>query len=81
MKNVVLVKTVNCPFCPTVDKLWLSLQKKHKFDYKTVDASTEEGMKLVEKYGIMSVPTTIIDDQVKFVGVPSKNKAEEAVNQ
>ncbi len=79
MKNVVLVKTQTCPYCPKADKLWRELLAKYKFDYKVVDAMTEEGMRLVQKFTIMSVPVTIIDDKVAFVGVPDRNKAEEAI--
>jgi glutaredoxin len=79
MKTVILVKTPSCPYCPHVDKLWRELKKKYNFEYKVVDATTDEGMKLVEKFGIMSVPTTIIDDKVAFVGIPSKEKAEAAL--
>ncbi len=79
MKNVVMVKTENCPYCPSVDRLWKELKKKYDFNYKSVDATSEEGMKLVEKFGIMSVPATIIDDKLKFIGMPSREKAEEAV--
>ena len=79
MKSVILVVTKDCPFCPSVDKLWTRLKKKYNFDYKLLDATSDEGSKLVEKFGIMSVPATIIDDKLKFIGVPDKSKAEEAL--
>lgn len=79
MKDVTLVVTNNCPYCPSVDKLWNELKRRHSFNYKVVDAVSEEGGRLVEKFGILSVPATIIDGKLKFVGVPGKEKAEEAV--
>lgn len=79
MKSVILLKTQTCPYCPRAHQLWSELQKKYKFDYKVIDATSEEGMKLVQKFSIMAVPATIIDDEVKFVGIPNKEKAEEAV--
>lgn len=81
MKKVTLVTTQECAYCPHVDKLWRGLKKKYSFEYSKIDASTEDGMKLVEKFGILSVPATIIDDKLKFIGVPSREKAEESVKQ
>lgn len=79
MVKVTLVKTKTCPYCPSASKLWQELQKTEKFEYEEVDAMTEKGQQIVSKLGIMSVPTTIIDDKVVFVGVPDKQKALEAV--
>ncbi len=79
MKEVILVKTKWCPYCPSASALWKELKKNYKFDYKEIDASTPEGQELVSKYNIMAVPTTIIDGKVAFVGVPSREKAEQAL--
>ncbi len=81
MREVILVVTHNCPYCPSVDKLWHELKKKYEFNYRVVDAVTDEGMQFVEKYGILSVPVTIIDDKLAFIGVPQRQKAEEAIRQ
>ena len=48
--------------------------------YEEVDALSPEGQEMVERYGIMSVPTTLIDGKVAFVGVPDKAKALAAVS-
>jgi thioredoxin 1 len=79
MKKVQLVYTKACAYCPAAKALWKELQKKHKFDYEEVDAVSPKGQELVQKFGIMSVPTTVIDGKVEFIGVPSKEKAEEKV--
>jgi len=79
MKHIILIKTPSCAHCPAADKLWSELKSKYNFDYKTIDATSEEGQKLVQEYSIMSVPTTIIDDKVAFTGMPNREKAEEAV--
>ncbi len=81
MKKVVLLTTKWCPYCPAAKKLWQELHEKYKFDYKEVDGSSEEGQELSAKHKVMSVPTTIIDDKVAFVGVPDKVKAEEVVKE
>ena len=79
MVKVIIVTTKVCPYCPPAKALWRKLQKKYKFDYEEVDGSTEKGQDLAVKFNIRAVPTTIIDDEVVFVGVPPENKAIEAV--
>lgn len=36
---------------------------------------TPEGQALIDKYGIVGVPTTIIDGEVAFTGLPKKAEA------
>ncbi len=80
MTKVTVVYTKTCPYCPSAKALWKSLQKQLKFDYEEVDAVSTKGQQLVAKFSIMAVPTTIIDDgKDVIVGVPSKEKAIEAV--
>jgi glutaredoxin len=79
MVKVIIVTTKTCPYCPPAKNLWRELKKEHNFEYEEVDASTPEGQKLAKKFNIRSVPTTIIDDRIAFIGVPPKEKAIEAV--
>lgn len=79
MVKVQVLYTQGCPYCPAAKDLFRGLQKKYKFDYEEIDATTKEGQELVIKHGIMSVPTVLIDDKVVFVGVPSKEKAIAAI--
>jgi glutaredoxin len=79
MTKVIVVYTKQCPYCPPTKKLWTELKKRYKFSYEEVDATSERGKRLVDKYMIMAVPTTIIDNKVAFVGVPEREKAIEAI--
>jgi glutaredoxin len=79
MVKVTVVTTKACPFCPVTKNLWRELKKQYTFDYEEVDASTDKGQELAKKFDIRSVPTTIIDDKVAFIGVPPKEKAIAAV--
>ena len=80
MTKVTVVYTKSCPYCPAAKALWKSLQKELKFDYEEVDAVSPKGQQLVEKFGIMAVPTSIVDDgKDVIVGVPSKDRAVKAV--
>ncbi len=81
MTKVTVVYTKTCQYCPIAKTLWKSLQKQLKFDYEEVDAVSTKGQQLVAKFGIMAVPTTIINDgKDVIVGVPSKEKAIAAVS-
>lgn len=79
MVKVTVLTTKSCVYCPTAKKLWQDIKKDHKFDYEEVDALSERGQQIVERYGIMSVPTTLIEKngktEVAFTGIPDKQKA------
>lgn len=74
MVKVQLVYTKQCVYCPAAKSLFKDLKKQYKFDYEEVDAMSQEGQKLVAKYSIMSVPTILVDNAVKWTGVPQKDK-------
>ncbi len=74
MVKVQLVYTKSCVYCPAAKALFKDLKKQYKFDYEEVDAMSPEGQKLVSKFSIMSVPSIIVDNNLKWVGVPQKDK-------
>jgi thioredoxin 1 len=80
MAEVLLLTHKGCPVCPTVKSFWEELRKSCDFDYKNIEAYSPEGLKLISQYKIRSVPTTLIDNKVEFVGVPDREKALEKVN-
>ena len=75
MAKVILVTTKTCVYCPTAKKIWQEIRQSRNFDYQEVDAGTPDGQKIAQKFGVMSVPTTIINGRVEFVGVPDKARA------
>jgi thioredoxin 1 len=79
MKKVQVVFTKTCIYCGPTKAIWHDLQKKYRFDYEEIDAESEKGQHLVQKFSIMSVPTTIINDRVAFTGLPNRERAEEMV--
>lgn len=86
MKKVQLVFTKTCLYCGPTKAIWHELQKKYKFNYEEIDAETEKGQKIVQKFNIMAVPTTIIihengKSEVAFIGLPNKSRAEELVSE
>lgn len=79
MRKVTIVTTKSCPYCPTAKRVWQDVRREADFDYEEVDALSPKGQDLVMKHGIMTVPTTIVDNKVAFTGVPQKDKALAAV--
>jgi hypothetical protein len=66
--------------CPQAKSFWENLKKTCDFDYKHVEVYSPEGLKLIQQYNIRSVPTTLIDKKVEFVGVPDRDVALAKVN-
>lgn len=81
MHRVQLVFTKTCLYCGPTKAIWHDLQKRYKFEYEEIDAETPKGQQLVEKFMIMAVPTTIVDNRVQFIGLPNKGRAEELVKE
>ncbi len=75
MIEVILLTHKGCPVCPMARQFWEDLKSECEFEYKDVEIYTPEGLGFIKKFGVRSVPTTIIDGKVEFVGVPEKNVA------
>lgn len=80
MTEVLLLTHKGCPVCPTAKSFWENLQQTCDFDFKNVEVYSPEGLLLIRQYNIRSVPTTLIDKKVEFVGVPDRDKALVKVN-
>jgi thioredoxin 1 len=72
MVKVTLVHASWCTVCPAARRFWKDLKSEYSFEYEEVDVETPEGQALRDKYGIVGVPTTIIDGEVAFTGLPKK---------
>ncbi len=79
MVKVQLVYTKTCVWCPMAKELFKELKGEYNFDYEEVDAMSPEGQKLVTRFFIMAVPVVIVDDKVKFVGMPTRERAIDAI--
>jgi thioredoxin 1 len=73
--KVTLVHASWCTVCPAARRLWTELKSQFDFKYEEVDVETPEGQALIDKFGIVGVPTTIIDGEVAFTGLPKKADA------
>lgn len=50
-----------CPHCPKAENVLQEL----KLEYKYVSLDTKEGVEYAEKYGIMSIPAIVLENDVK----------------
>jgi len=72
MVKVTLIHASWCNVCPSARRFWKDLKSEYNFDYEEVDVETPQGQILIDKYGIVGVPTAIIDGKVVFTGLPKK---------
>jgi glutaredoxin len=79
MANVTLLVSSGCGACPSAKSLWKQLRVKYSFSYREVDISTKDGQELADRHCVRAVPATIIDGRLTFVGVPSRESAEKAL--
>ncbi|MDG7008274.1 MAG: thioredoxin family protein [Nitrososphaerota archaeon] len=62
------------PCLPERQRTWRNLRNEIDF-YEEIDIASPLGEKRVAEFNILSVPTTMIDRSVAFVGVPERNEA------
>lgn len=77
MKNIIVLTGTWSHECREVEKFWKQKSKKTKFNLEIIDVDTEKGMKLMDEFEVSSVPVTIIDNEVVFIGIPEIKKVEE----
>lgn len=79
MPNITLLYSPNCGACPSAKTLWKQLRVKYSFSYREVDITTPSGQELADRHSVRAVPATIIDGRLTFVGVPTRQSAEKAL--
>ena len=68
--KVTLIHATWCTACPATRRFWNDLKSKYDFEYEEIDVESQEGQALIDKYGIVGVPTTLIDGEPAFTGLP-----------
>ena len=79
MPNITLLYSPTCGACPSAKSLWKQLRVKYSFSYREVDITTQDGEELANRHSVRAVPATIIDGRLTFIGVPSRQSAEKAL--
>jgi glutaredoxin len=79
--DVILLVSKWCEECVPADNAWKRLAEERKdFNYRSLDVSEPEGRRLSIELYIRSVPSTIIDGKLAFVGIPTKEEASELID-
>ncbi len=79
--NVILLVSKWCAECIPADRVWRTLAEERKdFTYKLIDVADPEGRRLSIDLYIRSVPSTIIDGKLSYVGIPTKEDAGELLS-
>lgn len=63
--------------CGDVTEFWKTFSEKVQIDLHIIDVETEEGAALMDEYEVSSVPATIINSEVEFIGMPDIERVEE----
>lgn len=78
MTNTIILKEVSipgCVACAQFDKLWGEMQQEFPgVTLEKIDATTEEGQKMVVDYGIFSAPGIIINGTLFSTGGVNRNE-------
>lgn len=80
MNRVQLVKTENCSHCGQVKQVLEKLAPEFpEMKVREIPMATEEGMKLVQKHGIMASPGIIINGELAFQGGATEEQLRKAL--
>lgn len=82
MINVQLVKTPNCSHCAQVNEVLKKLAPDFpEMKVTEIPMTTEKGMEMVQKYGIMASPGVVINGKLAFTGGASEDQLRKKLNE
>ena len=67
-----------CAPCRGAEEAWRAVARKKSFAFEVLDVAQPEGRAIVARLGIRTVPATVIDGQLKHLGVPSPTRTTSA---
>ncbi|ADG13871.1 MJ0307 family thioredoxin [Methanocaldococcus infernus] len=77
MVKVEVFTSPMCPHCPAAKRVVEEVAKEMPIEVEYIDV-TQNPQKAME-YGIMAVPTIVIDGEIEFIGAPTKEALIEAI--
>ena len=80
--TVELFYSSTCPHCPEAKRTLTEVFDRidAEIHFEEVNVLTPDGIKRAEEYGVMAVPTTIINTRHKIVGVSTKDRLLKVIN-
>lgn len=77
--RVQLVTSDRCAPCEDAKAVWRSAQERHAFDLEEVHIASPRGRDLAARHNILTTPAAVVDGQIVLRGVPTSERAAEAV--
>lgn len=68
-----------CAPCRGAEILWQEIARCKAIDLSVLDVAQIEGRELAAKLGIRTIPATVIDGELRFVGIPDRTLALAAI--
>jgi glutaredoxin len=68
-----------CHTCPAAEKVWRDVADEREFEFAVVDVMQPEGREIVARLRVRSVPSIVIDGELKAVGVQTPDEARALV--
>ncbi|HKJ88588.1 MAG TPA: thioredoxin family protein, partial [Gammaproteobacteria bacterium] len=77
--KVTLLVSEWCNVCPSAERVWRQVNGEKDFELEVLDVAQPEGRKVVAERLIKTVPATLVDGELRKVGVPGAEEARELV--
>ncbi len=77
MIKVTLIRPNGCQHCVAVKEVLEKLKSEYDLTVEDIDMATEEGQALVQKYGILSSPGILINDEFFAMGGATEEQFRE----
>lgn len=68
-----------CASCHQAERVWREVAEERDIDFQVVDMGQPEGRELVSRLRLKTVPSLVVDGELKGIGVQSKTEALEMV--
>ncbi len=68
-----------CPTCPQAEKVWSAIAAEREFEFAVIDLAQPEGRALAQRLRVRTIPATVIDGELRSVGVPGPAEARQMV--
>lgn len=64
-----------CTSCHDAERIWREVAEERDFDFEVLDMGQPEGRELATRLRLRSVPSTVVDGELRAVGVQSRQEA------
>lgn len=70
-----LLVSERCASCHQTERIWREAAEERDFEFEVLDMGQPEGRELATRPHLRSVPSTVIDGELRAVGVQSRQEA------